>query len=74
MMLLAMAAGTMAGLFLMSKYIRARGIKTKAQKELSRLARYIKVHRPEVVREAPVVDIAIELIRDPEEKEKWRIQ
>jgi hypothetical protein len=74
LLLLATVAGTMGGLFLMSKYVRARGIKTKAQKELTRLARHIKIHRPEVVREAAVVDIAIELISDPQTKEKWRIE
>ena len=58
----------------MSKYVKARGIKTKAQKELSRLARHIKSHYPHAIHEAPVVDIAIELMSHQPEKEKWRIE
>lgn len=74
LLLLAMIPSTMAGMFLMSKYVRTRGIKTKAQKELQRLARFIYKHHPEALRDAPMVDIAIDLIKDPQLKEKWRTE
>ena len=47
--------GVLTGFFLVRTYVRSRGIKTKAQKELTRLARFVKVHHPEAVREAAVV-------------------
>lgn len=74
LLLIAMIPSTIAGMFLMSKYVRTRGIKTKASKELQRLDRYVVRYHPEAVRDAPLVDIVIELMRAPQPKEKWRTE
>lgn len=56
--------GSFTGGFIVMIYVRRRSSKTKAQRELERLDRFIEKHHPEVeIAEGEhVVDVAIRLI------------
>jgi hypothetical protein len=72
--LIASIVGIVAGMYLVRAYVKARGSKTKAQKELTRLARFVRTHHPEAIREDSLVNIVMDLIKHPTPKETWRIE
>lgn len=71
MILASSVGGILIGSFIVRTYVKRRGSKTKSQKELTKLAIWIKVHHPEVVdANGTVVDKAIQLISQNEPKEQ----
>lgn len=66
--------GISGGAFLIYTYIKKRTFKTKAQKELQRLAQYIEQHYPHVrEEEGPLVDKVMGILSSPNPKESWNL-
>lgn len=63
MLFTASIGGLLTGIFLVTKYVKRRGFKTKAQKEMTKLAKWIEHYHPELVdSEGTVVDKALVLL------------